>query len=153
MPETVSQNEISTKSEPPAGDQSGSGPEHTNKNCLVEDKRTREAKTIPRKKVRFKEDQPKMDLEDKKPHKGHNHKESAPKSYRFSLWDGEIINEMDNCLIKAKADLKRVQARVKELEDKKKALLREEEDLQAEIAILRGSIKKKRSLALFGDIP
>ncbi|PNP55217.1 hypothetical protein FNYG_15544 [Fusarium nygamai] len=153
MPETVSQNEISTKGEPPTEGQSESGPEHTNKNCLVEDKPTGEAKTKPGKKVRFKEDQPKMDLEDKKPRKEHNHKDSAPTSYRFSLWDGEIIKEMNNCLIKAKADLKRVQTRVKELEDKKKALLQEEGDLQAEIAMLRKSIKKKRSLALFVDMP
>ncbi|KAF5682431.1 hypothetical protein FDENT_7675 [Fusarium denticulatum] len=148
MSETVSKDKISLQGEPEEDQSEPSG-----KDGSAEDKPAEATKTKAGKKVRFKDDPQNMDSEGKKSRKEHNHKESAHTSYKFSLWDGETIKEMNNCLIKAKAGLKRVQTRVKELEDKKKALLQEEEDLQAEIAMFKRSIKKKRLLALFVDLP
>ncbi|KAF5553631.1 hypothetical protein FPHYL_8668 [Fusarium phyllophilum] len=152
MSETVSKNKLSLQGEP-EGDNSGSEPRQSGKDGSAEEKPTEETKTKAEKKVRFKDDPQEMDSKDKKSRNGDNPKNSAPTSYRFSLWDGETIKEMNNCLIKAKADLKRVETRVKELEDKKKALLQEREDLQTEIAMFKRSIKKKRSLALFVGLP
>ncbi|KAG5803126.1 hypothetical protein H9Q74_012268 [Fusarium xylarioides] len=152
MSETASKNKLSLQSEP-EGDKSESEPRQSGKDGCAEEKPTEETKTKAGNKVRFKDNPQEMDSKDKKSRNGDNPKKSASTSYRFSLWDGETIKEMNNCLIGAKADLTRVQTRVKELEDKKKALLQEEEDLQAEIAMLRKSIEKKRLLALFVDMP
>ncbi|KAF4430468.1 hypothetical protein FACUT_8834 [Fusarium acutatum] len=152
MSETVSQNKFNLQGEPEEG-YSESEPRQSGKDGSAEDKPAEAAKTKAGKKVRFEEDTQNMGSEDKKSRKEDNHKESAPTSYNFSLWHGETIKEMNNCLTQAKASLKRVQTRVKELGDKKKALIQEEEDLQAEIAMFKKSIKKKRSLALFVDLP
>ncbi|KAF5552903.1 hypothetical protein FMEXI_2683 [Fusarium mexicanum] len=137
MSEAVSQNKPSLQGKPEI-DQSGP---------------TEETKAKTGKKVRFKDDPPEMDSKDKKSRNKGNQKGSAPTSYNFSLWDGETIKELNNCLSQAKASLKRVETKVKELEDKKKALLKEKEDLRTEIDIFKKSIKKKRSLALFVDMP
>ncbi|KAF5242494.1 hypothetical protein FANTH_8660 [Fusarium anthophilum] len=137
MSETVSQNKLGLQDKPEI-DQSGS---------------TDETKAKTGKKVRFKDDPPKMDSKDKKSRNNDNRTECAPTSYRFSLWDGETIKELNNCLSQAKASLKCVETKVKQLEDKKKALLKEQEDLQTEIKMHKKSIKKKRSLALFADLP
>ncbi|KAF5669365.1 hypothetical protein FCIRC_9308 [Fusarium circinatum] len=137
MPETVSQNKLGLQGE----------------HEIDQSEPTKETKTKAGKKVRFKDDPPKMDSKDKKSRNKCNQKGSVPTSYNFSLWDGETIKNLNNCLSQAKASLKRVETKVKELEDKKKALLKEQEDLRTEIDIFKKSIKRKRSLALFVDMP
>ncbi|KAG7405586.1 hypothetical protein Forpe1208_v014797 [Fusarium oxysporum f. sp. rapae] len=153
MPEPVSQNKHSLRGEA-QGVKSESEQGQSDENDFKEDKLSQdEAKEKSTKKVRFQEDSQIKDPEKKRSHNEANHKVSAPTSSNISLWDAETIKELNNCLIEAKTTLKRVQERVKELEDRKKALLEEEKDLQNEVDMFKKSIKKKRSLALFVDLP
>ncbi|KAF5649406.1 hypothetical protein F52700_680 [Fusarium sp. NRRL 52700] len=152
MSEPASQNKLSLQEEPEE-DQSRPGPSQSGKHGSAEDDLTEGKKPRADKTVRFKEGPKKMVPKDEKSRNEDSKKQSAPTRYNFSLWDGETIRELNNCLVQAKASLKRVQTRVKKLEDKKKELLEEEEDLEAKIALFKRSIQKKRSLALFVDMP